>query len=202
MCLTAEDGVRLDARLDVPAAPRGALVACHPHPMMGGTMDSPVVRTLVGAFARRGFATLRFQFRGSGRSTGAHGGGRDEVRDVAAAARALEGELGGRVPAIRAIGGYSFGAWVGLECARSEPWFTHRLAIAPPLAMLDDHGFLAAGTPLSAIAGSADEYCPRPLLGAALPCAPILVEGADHFFAGRFEELARAIDAVLDGWTA
>ena len=42
----------------------------HPHPEHGGTMNNKIVYTLYQAFARRGFAALRFNFRGVGRSQG------------------------------------------------------------------------------------------------------------------------------------
>ena len=35
----------------------------HPHPLYGGTMNNKVVFTLYQAFAKRGFAVMRFNFR-------------------------------------------------------------------------------------------------------------------------------------------
>jgi alpha/beta superfamily hydrolase len=52
----------------VPAAPMALVL--HPHPQHGGTMNNKVVYTLYQCFVRRGFSTLRFNFRGVGRSQG------------------------------------------------------------------------------------------------------------------------------------
>ncbi len=53
----------------------GAAVVCHPHPMYGGSMHNNVVEAVLDALWRRGFATLRFNFRGVGGSEGEYDGG-------------------------------------------------------------------------------------------------------------------------------
>ncbi len=68
-----------------PAAPRGAVV-CHPHPQYGGSMYNNVVEAALAALWGRGFATLRFNFRGVGESEGSYGGGEGEALDAVAAA--------------------------------------------------------------------------------------------------------------------
>ena len=52
------------------AVPRGVAVIAHPHPLMGGTMDNKVAVTLAKTFHQLGYATVRFNFRGVGRSAG------------------------------------------------------------------------------------------------------------------------------------
>src|SRR6202167_6837288 len=76
---------RLEARYQ-PAKDKRAHAALllHPHPQHGGTMNNKVVYTLFRAFSRSGFAALRFNFRGVGKSQGAWGGGAGEVADAAA----------------------------------------------------------------------------------------------------------------------
>ena len=56
----------------------------HPHPLHGGTMNNKVVYTLYQTFVRRGFSTLRFNFRGVGRSQGSFDRGEGELADAAA----------------------------------------------------------------------------------------------------------------------
>ena len=85
--LAAGDGPRLAGILHLPDGPTPcpAAVVCHPHPLMGGTMDSAVVVAVCGGLAVRGWATLRFDFRGAGRSEGTFDGGHGEIDDVAGA---------------------------------------------------------------------------------------------------------------------
>ena len=83
VALAAGDDVTLEARLGLPPSPRAGVVICHPHPLYGGDMDNPVVVRAVEVCAGLGLATLRFNFRGVGGSTGAHGGGRDKSPDEA-----------------------------------------------------------------------------------------------------------------------
>lgn len=67
-----------------PGASRGGVVVAHPHPLYGGTMAQPVVYRVAQACRDKGLASLRFNFRGVGKSTGTYGG-RDEYLDVQAA---------------------------------------------------------------------------------------------------------------------
>ena len=83
----------LEARLAVPAGARLGVVVSHPHPLYGGDMDSPVVARIVESCAGRGLATLRFNFRGVGASTGRHDEGRGEQDDVRASLARLQEAL-------------------------------------------------------------------------------------------------------------
>src|ERR1700712_3406270 len=62
-----------------------AVVVAHPHPLGGGTMHNKVVYHAAKAFSSFGLPVLRFNFRGTGLSEGAHDDGRGEVEDVRAA---------------------------------------------------------------------------------------------------------------------
>jgi alpha/beta superfamily hydrolase len=99
---------------------RPTAVVCHPPPLGGGSMDNAVVTAIASALAARGVMTLRFNFRGVGRSGGEHDNGRGEQADVAGALDWLLAQPGvdpGRVW----LAGYSFGAWVGLSHAQRDP---------------------------------------------------------------------------------
>ncbi|MEE8389365.1 MAG: hypothetical protein V3S14_01025 [Anaerolineae bacterium] len=65
--------------------PFPAAVVCHPHPLMGGRMDDAIVVAVCRVLATRDWATLRFNFRGAGRSVGSFDDGRGEMDDVAGA---------------------------------------------------------------------------------------------------------------------
>ncbi len=63
-----------------------AAVVCHPHPAHGGSMHSKVVHAIARALDRAGHPTLRFNFRGVGRSEGTYSGWNEEIGDLQAAA--------------------------------------------------------------------------------------------------------------------
>ena len=108
--------------------PYGALIA-PPHPLYGGSMDSPVVSEIAWASARAGIAALRFNWRGVGASAGlASGETRDADADYAAALAHLAETVPGKVVAC----GYSFGAAAALRAARLHPRIGRVLLVAPP----------------------------------------------------------------------
>ena len=189
----------LEARLGVPAGARLGVVVSHPHPLYGGDMDSPVVARIVESCAGRGLATLRFNFRGVGASTGRHDEGRGEQDDVRASLARLQDALGGdgRV----ALAGYSFGAAVAAAVAVTAPVAGLAL-VAPQLRVTDLH--LPAGVegPVLVVAGAEDQYCPADALETlrvSLPAATVVVvEGADHFFFGSLAPLGEAVAAWAD----
>src|SRR6056297_637331 len=93
---------------DVQKNPIGVLI-CHPHPQFGGTMANNVVRSLYRHFKKKGFPSLRFNFRGVGSPSGSYSGGKGEMRDVMDAKNILIDTTG--ISQIVLIG-YSFGAAV------------------------------------------------------------------------------------------
>ena len=74
---------------DAGAGPHRAAVVCHPHPLYGGSMYNNVVDAALEALHARGFATLRFNFRGVGQSEGEFDNGKGEADDAVAAVRFL-----------------------------------------------------------------------------------------------------------------
>src|SRR5215510_1471976 len=112
------DGLSLEGRLTAGERDRG-VVLCHPHPLYGGSMLTPVILTVEAAFRAAGFTTLAFNFRGVGGSEGTHGEGRTEVEDVAGALVRLGAAL--EDPALVAVAGYSFGSLVGGQAAAADP---------------------------------------------------------------------------------
>src|SRR5690606_22189969 len=101
----------LECALDLPgeAAPRGIALVAHPHPLYGGTMDNKVAQTLARAFVALGYASVRMNFRGVGKSEGEHDAGRGETDDMAL----LHDHMLQRYPGLPvALGGFSFGTFV------------------------------------------------------------------------------------------
>jgi hypothetical protein len=61
---------------------KGIAIVAHPHPLMGGTMENKVAVTLAKTLNQLGFITIRFNFRGVGKSTGVHDHGIGETQDL------------------------------------------------------------------------------------------------------------------------
>ena len=61
--------------------PFPAVAVCHPHPLQGGMMDNNVVFAVCRSLMRASIASLRFNFRGVGRSEGRHDEGAGEQDD-------------------------------------------------------------------------------------------------------------------------
>src|ERR1044072_428335 len=83
---------RIEAILKEPQTPASrAAIVCHPHPLFGGTMHNKAVYRIARALSGAGFAVLRFNFRGGGRSAGRHDEGRGEQDDLRAAINFMKG---------------------------------------------------------------------------------------------------------------
>ena len=170
---------RIECAIDAPeGAAAGAALVAHPHPLHGGTLDNKVVQTLARALAELGYEAWRPNFRGVGRSEGAHDEGRGEVDDLAAV-------LGHMNSGKLILAGFSFGAAMQLKLAarvaaerRPErlilvgPAVTHYELPPAPEGTLVIHGEQDTTIPLAALLDWA-----RPQ---ELPV--VLVPGADHFF--------------------
>ena len=191
--LSVAAGPALEARLALPEAPSGGIVICHPHPLYGGDMDNPVVVRVAEVCGALGLATLRFNFRGVGGSTGLHDDGRGEQGDVEAALDHLAGLIGDTP---LTLAGYSFGAAMAVSVAARRQGLAGLALIAPPLATRDLPLAAVAG-PVLVVAGTTDEYCPVEALErlrGALPRAAIrTIDGANHFFFGKLFPLGEAI---------
>ena len=175
-CWIEHDGLRLEGLLRTGAGSLAAVIL-HPHPHYGGDMHNHVVTGLGEALAEAGAATLRFNFRGVGRSAGVYDGGAGEASDAVAAIDFLRA----RAPDARVVlAGYSFGAMVAAAAATMRP-LDGLLLVSPPLAFAALPP-LPDGVPVLAIAGDRDPLAPLAAIlaikGAGVQTA--IVEGADH----------------------
>ena len=139
-----------------PNAPVALLL--HPHPEYGGTMNNRVVYAMYQAFVKRGFSTLRFNFRGVGRSQGKFDNGQGELSDAATALDWMQGHNPNASTCW--IAGFSFGAWVAMQLMMRRPEISGFISASPP-ASIYDFSFLAP-CPASGllIHGKADEVVP------------------------------------------
>jgi uncharacterized protein len=202
--LTTTDGEQLDADLAVPSATidvLGSVVIAHPHPLRGGNRFSPVVKALFDGFAAAGWAALRFDFRGVGKSTGVHGDGIAERLDVTAALDHLRATFPD-VPSV--LAGYSFGSRVVLSV--EDPDVLGWIAVAPPLAVSPPSAERDAvgqdPRPKRLIVPVDDDFSPPAATARATSdwsnVSTTVIEGADHFFRHDSALVARSVaDAIL-----
>ncbi len=122
----------------VPGSPIALIL--HPNPQRGGTMNNKIAYAMFQAFADQGFSTLRFNFRGVGRSQGEFAHGEGELADAAAALDWLQSVNPGASAVW--VGGFSFGAWIGMQLLMRRPEISGYVSISPP-ANIYDFNFLA-----------------------------------------------------------
>lgn len=186
-----------------PTAPIALIL--HPHPQHGGTMNNKVVYSLFNAFAERDFSTLRFNFRGVGRSQGSYDRGEGELSDAAAALDWLQSIN----PNARSVwvAGFSFGAWIGMQLLMRRPEIESFISVAPPANMLD-FSFLAP-CPASGqiIHGDADEIVPEQFVAKLVAKLSHqrgihldyrVVPGANHFFNEHLDQVIEHVEEYLD----
>jgi alpha/beta superfamily hydrolase len=182
------------------AAKNGAVIALHPHPLYGGSMHNNVAEAIVRAGQSSGLLTLRFNFRGVGRSEGDYSDGTGEEDDVGAALDFLDQsfDIGTKI-----IAGYSFGAAVALAyCHRPEHRADDLLLVSPPPFLLPKGLSLEASVVRKIIVGEQDEIAPPQEIKARVSAKRVkeLVEimpGADHSFWGREKELEDRLKQVM-----
>jgi len=189
---------RLEAIFELPEdeVVVGCVVVCHPHPQHGGTMHNKVAHTLARAFVRKGFAALRFNFRGTEQSDGEFDDAVGELDDALAAIEWMR-EKYSELPLW--VAGFSFGAAVAVKAAvRTE--IDGLISVAPAISRFASGLETQPGCPWLIVQGDQDELVdieetvewvdglePGPEL--------LIISDGEHFFHGRLVELR---DAVTD----
>jgi uncharacterized protein len=171
------------------------LVICHPHPLRGGDMENTVVRALAEAFAAAGFAVLRFNFRGVGKSTGHYGEGIGEQEDAKAALAWLAAQPGIDTDRVF-LAGYSFGARVTLAVASTDPHVRGFFVVAPPVLRGDWPSLESHRGAKIFLCGDRDPVAPPEVLAGLVKSLPepkrlLILQDADHFFVGQERMLAQ-----------
>jgi len=184
------DNLKIEALMEFKSARKG-IVITHPHPLYGGDMHNPVVDTIRKAYRKKGYTTLRFNFRGTGQSQGKYDDGHGEQADVRAAVDKL------RVDGLEEIhlAGYSFGAWVNARLVSAGLSIKRMVMVSPPVAMID---FSDVGTLDSlglVVTGGRDDIAPveeiEKMMETWNKTARLEVIGpTDHFYGGYLDDLA------------
>jgi alpha/beta superfamily hydrolase len=190
----------LEALVETPAEFDGARMAvvCHPHPLFGGTMTNKVVHVAARALQEKGYATVRFNFRGVGTSAGAFDDGRGEADDATAVADWAAQRWPG---ATLTLAGFSFGSFVAFQVAGRRAAL-QLLMIAPPVRRFDFTQHAAPTVPWVVFQGDQDELVDwRDVKSWTETVTPaptvVILPGAEHFFHGRLNDLRAEIQARL-----
>jgi len=146
-------------------------------------MDDPVVVSVAAAFADERMATLRFDWRGVGQSSGTMSDGLDDaLADYRAAVDFVAHRCGPRLIAA----GYSYGAVAAVGTARGDERVGALLLVAPPVALLPGDFLVGLEVPVRILVGAADHLAPLSMLGPLAATESVIgldvIEGGDHTF--------------------
>jgi alpha/beta superfamily hydrolase len=184
---------------DSQATARHVALVCHPHPLYGGTMHNKVVFRAAKAALHLGLPTLRFNFRGAGKSAGTFTGGDGEREDVRAALDHLAAHFPGLPVCLM---GFSFGSWVGLAVGATDARVSTLVGLGVPVNMSNFDFLRDVRKPKLILQGTRDEF------GSVVQVSELYdslaepkqihwIQDADHFFAGKLDEVLEALRQFL-----
>ncbi len=184
----------LEVAVNLPAGePTGLALVAHPHPLQGGSLDNKVAQTIAKTFAAIGYAAVRFNFRGVGKSEGRFDEGAGETDDALAALAFARERFGDALPL--ALAGFSFGSYVQTRVAARVAF--ERLVLVGAAVGRFEVGDVPAETIV--IHGEEDDVVAlADVFAWARPQAlPVVVfPGCGHFFHGRLVQLQQVITAL------
>jgi alpha/beta superfamily hydrolase len=197
---------RLEGLLEEVATPRFAALVCHPHPRMGGTMQTHAVHRIAKAIRLAGGVSLRFNYRGVGLSEGQYDRGRGEADDAEAALAFMAT----RYPTLpRLCCGFSFGAFAALSAGPRDPGvrglLLAGLALTPVPDLPRDLTPLRALTlPVAVVQAERDQFgtpaqVRAELTGSSGPRRVAEVKRATHLFTEALDDLQLEAEAAA-GW--
>lgn len=191
---------------DGKAGQEGVLL-CPPHPLLAGNMENNVVQAVAARCAALGLPVLLFNYRAVGKSFRPEPdlplfeywhrldqeGIFSSVISDSLAVMAFCRRYFQRVHLV----GYSFGAFIALNLMDAEPiTFT---AIAPPLAERDFSRLSTLSLPGLLITAAEDTLLKDRADLAPSTFQSLVLQGTDHFFLGREEEVAQAVSGFITG---
>jgi uncharacterized protein len=196
---------RLEGRYQPANRPRAPVaILLQPHPAQG-TMNHPIVMAMYNSFVRRGFATLRFNFRGVGRSQGVFDNGIGELSDAASALDWMQ--QFNHEAHTTWVGGFSFGAWIGMQLLMRRPEIKGFISIAPPANMYDftflapcpSSGIIVDGENDEVVTGaSVQKLVDKLKTQRHITIDHATIPGANHFFQHEMDPLMAVVDGYLD----
>lgn len=175
-----------------------AVVVSHPHPLYGGDMDNPVVMGIAEAFLKKGFTTLRFNFRGTGNSSGAFDNGTGEQEDV----RAAVGYMTDQGFQDIALAGYSFGARMNATLVSKGYRVEDHIMVSPPVGFMSFDDIERMPCTGLIVTGGKDEIAPPELIARHIKRWGIsprfdIIKNCDHFYSGCLHKLETLVTDYL-----
>lgn len=173
-------------------------IICHPHPLQEGTMNNKVVTMIAKAFDHLGLATVRFNFRGVGKSDGEYGHTIGETEDLISIYQWVKSVL----PEYEVwLGGFSFGSYIAAKVANQEA-IMQLISIAPPVNHSDFYALTNIQCPWLIVQGDQDEVVPPKEVkdfakNPPVPVKLIIMPEVGHFFHGRLIELRDILEKEL-----
>ncbi|MDX1901701.1 MAG: alpha/beta hydrolase [Gammaproteobacteria bacterium] len=184
--------------LPVDAQSKTLVVICHPHSLQGGTMNNKVVTTMARACSDLQLNTIRFNFRGVGKSTGEYDDGRGELADLFTVVYWAKKNFPFET---LWLAGFSFGAWIAtkgaLELAPQK-----LITIAPMFSRLKHEKVNELKCPWILVQGEQDELVHVENLflwleGLTVKPSVIRMPETGHFFHGKLGLLRELLAEVM-----
>lgn len=181
-----------------------AVVLCPPDPLEGGSMDVALIKNIAENLCKNGVIAIRFDYGGVGLSGGIFTNGKEEPRDVEAAANFMSNHNNVNPERVSLIG-WSFGARMALSALAAGVPVYSCVAIAPPLEEFDWKSLASAVGAKSKtiryyLMGAKDQYCKvdtlmtfANLVSADDKKNVEVLYGTDHFLQGREAEVTNLV---------
>lgn len=187
----------IEGLLDKNSMEQGVVIS-HPHPLYGGDMNNFIVDLIARTYQKKGFTTLRFNFRGTGKSQGSFDNGTGEQEDVNAAIATLVKIDIKKID----LAGYSFGAWVNALATSKSNFIGNMVMVSPPVGFVDFSPVNSISSLKLVVTGSNDDIAPadriKTMYPAWNPKAQLeIISGADHFYSGCLAELESVLSSHI-----
>ncbi|MBS0286202.1 MAG: alpha/beta hydrolase [Proteobacteria bacterium] len=182
---------------------KGVAIICHPHPQHQGTMHNKVVHTLSRAFFHKDVHSVRFNYRGVGKSEGEFADSKGEIEDLFAVIAWCQKVL----PSSKLwLAGFSFGAYIAANGAIKYPC-EQLFSIAPAVTNQPFESLPVLGCPWVIIQPEEDEVIdPKAVYAWTEKQAQIepqlslhKIPQSSHFFHGKLVILRNLVEALMVG---
>ncbi|MGB2689511.1 MAG: alpha/beta hydrolase [Desulfobacterales bacterium] len=190
------EGYKIEGLLNQGDEKKGVVVT-HPHPLYGGDMNNLVVESIVHVYHMKGYSTLKFNFRGVGRSQGAYDNGLGEQKDVLSALSFLADMGMEQID----LAGYSFGAWVNAHALQKDTLTKQMIMVSPPVGFMDFNSIVTMNPLKFVVTGNRDDIAPADVIEKMIstwnPNARFeVIDGADHFYGGYLGQLEACLSSI------